>query len=334
MRHLSMSLAVALTALALAPACKKEQPAAAEPKVELAKADAPKAGDQRPADLPKPASAAALPGPVSVTSAMEGPCPLPGEDPAACPVKPTTLDDNIKVAHVLIGWDGSLPGKKAGRDEAGAGKLAQEVAHKARTQGNDFIKLVWEYSQDPGPGVYEVTPPMRRRFVPEFSAMALSLGVGQVDIVKTRFGYHVMKRVAFDYAAPDKPLAAVMKDACPAAGEDAAACPSKQEPKPTDVEVTHILLAYQGAMRSTATRTKEEAEKQAIQLCHDARKKGADFAKIKEAAKSDDPGPGTYPISKDSPMVAPFKQLGMSLGVGQVDVVESDFGYHVIRRNK
>ncbi|MBI5610594.1 MAG: peptidylprolyl isomerase [Deltaproteobacteria bacterium] len=333
MRHLSMSLTVALAALALAPACKKEQPAEA-PKTEAPKAEAPKAEEPKAADLPKPPSPAAMPGAVSATSAMEGPCPLPGEDPASCPTKPATVDDDIKIAHVLIGWDGSLPGKKAGRDEAGAAKLAQEVAHKARTQGGDFVKLIWEFSQDPGPGIYEVTPPMRRRFVPEFTAMALSLGVNQVDIVKTRFGFHVMKRVPFDFVAPDKPLVAVMKDPCPAEGEDQAACPSKQETKPTEVEVTHILIAYQGAMRSTATRTKEEAEKTAIQLCHDARKKGADFAKIKEAAKSDDPGPGTYPVSKDSPMVAPFKQLALSLGVGQVDVVESDFGYHVMKRGK
>lgn len=332
MRHLSISLAALLAVAAAAPACKKEEAPAAKP-AEAAPPAAEKPAD-KPAEMAKPPMPVDAPKAASLTAVMTDPCPGPGEDAAACPKAPAAAEDNIKVAHVLVGWEGSLPGKKVERTKDQAKKLAIDLAHQARMPGNDFVKLIWANSQDPGPGVYEVTPPMRRRFVPEFTAMALSLGVGQVDVVESRFGYHVMKRVPFDFQPPEKPLAAVMTDACPAEGEDPAACPTKQSPAPTEVDVTHILLAYQGAMRSTATRTKEEALKEAIRLCHEGRKKGADFAKIKDAAKSDDPGPGTYPVNKDTPMVPPFKQLALSLGVGQVDVVETDFGYHVMRRNK
>ncbi len=256
---------------------------------------------------------------------------MPGEDAASCPKPQDKIDDNIKVAHVLIGWTGSLPGEKVTRDKAEALKLATQLAHEAR-KGADFVKLIWDNSQDPGPGVYEVTPPLRGRYVPEFTKMATSLGINQIDIVETRFGYHVMKRVPFDFVPPVKPLIPVMTDKCPGPGEEASACPSTQSPAPTMTKVSHILLGYAGSLPGKdEKRTKEEAKALAIKLCHEARKKGTDFEKLMKA-NSQDPGPGTYPVTPDAGLVPPFKQLGLSLGVGQVDIVETNFGYHVMKR--
>ena len=433
-----------------------------------------------PVVAPAPATTTAAPeptpdaGPAAPTgkSEMTDPCPGPGEDAATCPKKPAAVDEKIKVAHVLVGWDGSLPGKPLKRTKEEALKLAKEICHEARKPGTDFVQLIWKYSGDGGPGVYELTPEARARFMPEFTAMGLTLGEGQVDVVATTYGYHVMKRVPFafepaekpvvkivgdacpaegedpaacpmaqnpspteakvgllvvgyvgamrsratrtqdeakvlaiklvhdarrkgadffvvgeplkaempgenmldvkkemplppamkslalnlgvgqvdaietdfgymimkrfpaDFVKPEKPIEKVMTDACPADGEDKAACPTAQKDKPAEVDVTHILFAYKGAMRSSATRTKEEAKAAAIKACHEGRKKGADFLKVKDAAKSDDPGPGTYPVKPDSAMVPPFKALAFALGVGQIDIVESDFGYHVMKRNK
>ena len=333
---------IAVAAALAVTGCKKQEAAPAAPAAEPAKIEAakeaPKADEAKPAETPAD-PAVAPPAAVSTTtsvSVMSDPCPAEGEDAAACPTKQASVDDKIKVAHILIGWKGSLPGKPVERSKPEALKLATELAHAARKKDSDFVALMWKESQDPGPGIYEATPELRKRFVPEFSAMATSLGQGQVDVVESRFGYHVMKRVAFEFVVPEKPLEVVMTDACPAAGEDAAACPSKQDPAPKDVEVTHILVAYVGAMRASpeVKRTKEEAKKQAIELTHKGRVKGADFNKLKDEAKSDDPGPGTYPITADAPMVPAFKTMSLRLGVGQVDVVETDFGYHVIKRNK
>ncbi|MBM4344464.1 MAG: peptidylprolyl isomerase [Deltaproteobacteria bacterium] len=466
-------IAVLSAAGLLGSACKKEPPKAAEPVkagVDLAKAE-PTPAVETPAAA-SPTGGPTAPPAAEAKSEMDGACPLEGEDPAACPKAPDKVEDQIKVAHVLVGWDGSLPGKKLNRDKDGALKLAREICHEARRPGTDFVQLIWKYSGDGGPGVYELTPEQRGRMMPEFTAMGLKLGVGQVDVVATTYGYHVIKRVPWDFVAPDKPvekllsdpcpmegedpkacpmaesptpaevkvgitlvgyqgamrsratrsqdeakalaiklvhaarkvgadywavgdevkadaagepmldvkrdmplpppmkslafslgvgqvdavetdfgymlmkrfpadyvkpekpMEVVVTDKCPGPGEDPKACPSKQTDKPAEVEVTHILLAYQGAMRSSATRSKDEAKALAIKLCHEGRKKGADFNKIKDAAKSDDPGPGTYPVTPSAGMVAPFKQMAFALGVGQVDVVESDFGYHVMRRNK
>jgi hypothetical protein len=312
-------------------ACNKpaEAPAAAPtaPVPAPAPAEAPK-----PVPPPAPVSPTAAPAPAALEKVLTDVCPMPGEDPAACPVKPATVDDNIKVAHVLVGWEGSLPGKPIKRTKDEALTLAKEIAHEARKPGNDFIGLVWKHSDDNGPGVYDLTPNMRGRYVPQFTAMALSLGVGQVDIVPTRFGFHVMKRVPFDFTPPEKPLMKILTDVCPAAGEDPATCPTEQTPKPTKTTVSHILIGYMGSLPGeNVTLTKDEARKKAIEIAHQARKKGADFGALMKA-NSKDPGPGTYPVDKDAQLVPPFKQLGLSLGKGQVDIVETSFGFHVMKR--
>lgn len=316
----------------LASACNKpaETPApapAAAPAPAPAAAEAPK-----PVPPPAPASPTAAPAVAEPEKVFTDACPMPGEDPAACPAKPAKIDDEIKVAHVLIGWDGSLPGKPIKRTKEEALALAKEIAHEARKSGNDFIGLVWKHSDDNGPGVYDLIPSMRGRYVPQFTAMALSLGLGQVDIVPTRFGYHVMKRIPFDFKLPEKPLVKVLTDACPAAGEDPASCPTEQKPKPEKTTVSHILIGYTGSLPGeNVTLTKDEAKKKAIEIAHQARKKGADFAALMKA-NSKDPGPGTYPVDAAAALVPPFKQLGLSLGKGQIDIVETSFGFHVMKR--
>lgn len=332
MRLLRIALIVALFASAGLgiPGCKKAEPAAAPAA----------AATVAPAAAPAPATAtatAAAPTPAAAPaepklSVLDTACPGEGEDAAACPKKPDKVDDDIQVGHVLIGWAGSLPGETVTRTKPEALKLAKEVAHEARKAGTDFVKLIWQSSQDPGPGVYKVTPDLRGRYVPQFTAMALSLGVGQVDVVETDFGYHVMKRVPFDFVAPEKPLEKVMTDACPAPGEDPAACPTPADKPHEKVKVSHVLIAYAGAMRSAEMKlTKDQAKVEAIRVAHEARKKGADFAKlVKEFSK--DPGEGTYEVMADSQFVPGFKQLALSLGKGQVDIVETPFGFHVMKR--
>lgn len=319
-------------------AAKPTDPAAATATGTPGAAEAPAAaqpGTAQPANAEalKPADpAAAAGGPATASaSVLSDPCPAPGEDPAACPAKPATVDPDIQIAHVLIGWKGSLPIDVA-ISKPEALTLATQLAHDARKPGSDFMALVWQHSKDPGPGVYRVTPETRGKFVPPFTAMAESLGVGQVDVVETSFGFHVMKRLPATFVAPEKPIEKVITDACPGDGEDAAACPSTQDPKPTATKVSHILIGYAGSLPGTpVTRTKDEAKMLAIKLCHDARKKGADFEPLMKA-NTQDPGPGTYPVDKDAGLVPPFKSLGLALGKGQVDIVETSFGYHVMKR--
>lgn len=102
----------------------------------------------------------------------------------------------------------------------------------------------------------------------------------------------------------------------------------------SQVRASHILLMYKGSMRSTASRSKDEALQQITDLKTQI-DSGADFADL--ARKHSD-----CPSSKSGgdlgsfgrgQMVKPFEDATYSMDVGQTSgIVETDFGYHLIQR--
>ncbi|MEM6992716.1 MAG: peptidylprolyl isomerase [Myxococcota bacterium] len=100
------------------------------------------------------------------------------------------------------------------------------------------------------------------------------------------------------------------------------------------VQASHILLMYAGSERSTATRSKEEAQQQ-IQQLHTQLQGGADFGELARA-NSDCPSKargGDLGAFGRGQMVGAFEDTAFGLEVGQTsDVIETPFGYHVIKR--
>lgn len=100
------------------------------------------------------------------------------------------------------------------------------------------------------------------------------------------------------------------------------------------VSASHILLMYAGSMRSSATRTKGEALAQITEL-KDQLDGGADFAAL-AGEHSDCPSGaegGSLGSFSKGQMVKPFSDAAFALEVGATsDVVETDFGYHLIQR--
>lgn len=102
----------------------------------------------------------------------------------------------------------------------------------------------------------------------------------------------------------------------------------------SNVRASHILLMYKGSARSSATRSKDEA-KQQIDALKQQIDGGADFGELAKA-NSDCPSSakgGDLGQFGKGQMVKPFEDAAFGMEVGQVsDVVETDFGYHIIKR--
>ena len=100
------------------------------------------------------------------------------------------------------------------------------------------------------------------------------------------------------------------------------------------IQASHILLMYEGSLRSTATRSQESA-KQKIAEIKEEIDSGIEF---KEAAKqhSDCPSAsqgGDLGSFGRGMMVPEFEEVAFKLEIGSTsDVIETDFGYHLILR--
>ena len=100
------------------------------------------------------------------------------------------------------------------------------------------------------------------------------------------------------------------------------------------VRASHILLMYKGSDRSSATRSKEEAQQQ-IQGLLTQIQGGADFASLARQ-HSDCPSKakgGDLGTFGKGQMVKAFEDTTFALPVGGTSgIVETQFGYHIIQR--
>lgn len=172
--------------------------------------DTPEAGEERTPTAPAPTE----PPPPQAGGIEAAPQAAPGPAAGQAQGTPTVESSEVlarepvtaeaAVKHVLIAWADLAPAFRGGinpravaRSQADADRLALEIAEKARS-GADFDALMREHSEDPGSAAeataYTVTADAP--FVPSFKAMALRLKPGEVGIVRSPFGWHVMKRTA------------------------------------------------------------------------------------------------------------------------------------------
>jgi peptidyl-prolyl cis-trans isomerase C len=105
------------------------------------------------------------------------------------------VPEEVRVSHILISTLDPLtqhpvpPEQKKTKEQ-----LARDIRARA-LKGEDFVKLVKQYSEDPGSkdkgGEYKFP---RHQMVPEFEAAAFTLKTNQIsEIVETQYGYHIIK---------------------------------------------------------------------------------------------------------------------------------------------
>ncbi len=142
--------------------------------------------------------------PLAVAAALAAQTAPPAQKPAGEP-------DRIVVQHILIAFEGKVP--NVTRTQAAAKALAEAVLAKAR-QGADFAALVREHTDDAYPGIYRMSnygvepvssPPSRKeyaraRMVAAFGDVGFKLKAGEIglavyDPVKSKYGWHIIKRL-------------------------------------------------------------------------------------------------------------------------------------------
>jgi hypothetical protein len=111
--------------------------------------------------------------------------------------------NRTRVKHILVGWreladsyGGRMDDRAAARAKADAEREVQSLLGQLGA-GADFDALMRAHSEDTGlaanPDGYVVTPDAQ--LVLDFRRLGLRLDVGEVGVVETEFGFHVMKRV-------------------------------------------------------------------------------------------------------------------------------------------
>jgi parvulin-like peptidyl-prolyl isomerase len=125
-----------------------------------------------------------------------------------------------------------------------------------------------------------------------------------------------------------------------AAQERAEAAQRKQrQVEPKEISARHILVMHDESVQKPPNvhRTKEEARERA-QQCLERVRAGEDFVKLVTEC-SDEPGAvergGNLGTFKREVMVEQFANAAFALKVGEVsELVETQFGFHIIQRTK
>ena len=191
--------------------------------------------------------------------------------------------------------------------------LAPSVSYNKTTGVNDTISgfanvpaaTIAEFVNQNSDIKYDTTYVTKQQLPVEFAEQIYNLGKGQVFGPYIDNGYYKLTRMM------DKKGNASAK-------------------------ASHILIAYKGgkAPDPSITRTKEEAKAKADDLLKQVNANPGNFAML-AMTNTDDPGSkqtgGEYDNIAPNQMVKPFNDFVFNNPIGTTGVVETEFGYHVIK---
>lgn len=212
----------------------------------------------------------------------------------------------ISAQHILIRYAGThaCPDSIT-RTREEALELIERLLAKLKHPDASFPVAARDYSEDPttAPHGGYLGTFVRGKMDRHFEDAAFALQEGEIsDVVETPYGFHLIRRISSER-----------------------------------IRVSHILLTYSGTGQLVeSSRTREEALQRALDCAFRA-KQGEDFAALAREY-SDDPssaerGGWLSPV-RPGIFVPEFEDAAYRLKPGEVsDVVETHFGFHVIKRH-
>lgn len=223
-------------------------------------------------------------------------------DPSKVPNYKIENVEEISVEMLVIAYKGARsPKQNIFYDKDGAKMIADKITDLARRKGIIFSDLIEQFSDLTQQSKLPLIS-SKQSNMPEFLRPGFKLKVGQIsDPIDSAFGYLIFKRVAVDA-----------------------------------VTASHILITFKGALRSTKNRTKKEAKKLVEKILKDL-KKGTDFAELARLFSDGPSGPkgGHLGRFNRGKMVPEFDKAVFDLKPGELTgLVETKFGYHIIKRIK
>ena len=223
-------------------------------------------------------------------------------DPATVPKSGQDSTEEVSVEMLVVAYKGARTSKQnIYYEKVAAKKVAEKITDLARRRGVVFLELIDKFSdlsqQTKLPLLSSKEPNL-----PGFLKPAFKLKVGQIsDPVDSAFGYLIFRRVSFEA-----------------------------------VTASHILITYEGALRATKKRDQKEAKKIAEKILKELRN-GLEFAELARQYSDGPSGPKGGDLGRFTrgQMVPKFDEVVFSLEPGKVSgVVETQFGYHIIKRIK
>ena len=230
------------------------------------------------------------------------------------PTKPAEAPERVAASWIVISHAEARPlgreDKPSERTKEDAKTRSVEALKAARDPAAKFSDVALKYSDDPRVadsggklGIFQ-TGQLAGPFQPMSDAL-FGMEIGQVsDVVEVPLGFVILERT-----------------------------------KIVEYSAAHILITYKGsqAAKPDTTRTKEQALELAKKILTETKAPGADFAAL---AQKYSEGPtarkgGNLGIFGAGMMVGPFEKALVALEIGAIGgPVETQFGYHIIRRQK
>ena len=222
-------------------------------------------------------------------------------DTAKVPDSAQARAEEVSVQLLVVAYKGVRSAKQnIYYDKSGAKEAAEKLSDLARRKGVSFSDLIKRFSDLPQQPKLPLLS--AKNNLGDFLQPALKLKVGQIsDPVDSPYGFLIFNRVNVDA-----------------------------------VTASHILISYKGALRSETDRDRRDARKLADKILKEL-KSGRDFADLARKHSDGPSGPkgGELGRFERGQMVPEFDQVVFVLETGAIsEVVETKFGYHIIKRTK